>query len=118
MTAPISSRLVTMNGPMVQAPEGRIAGKGRVSAPHTSCATPRSRMSSATLAMNTVNGDWPIKGRKIDRSRKKARPTQQASAIGTPRVHGNCKPSVKVQMSSAPMRTISPCARLTMRDER
>ena len=40
MIAPISSRLVTMNGPMVHAPDGRIAGKGRVSAPHTSCASP------------------------------------------------------------------------------
>ena len=48
---------------MLHVPDGKICGNGRVSAPHTSCATPRRRISSAMLAMKTVNGDSPISGR-------------------------------------------------------
>ena len=103
---------------MLHAPDGKIGGNGRVSAPHTSCATPRRRISSAMLAMKTVNGDSPISGRNSARSRMSAIPTQQMSAIGTPMPHGSFTPSVKVQMNSAPSSKISPCARLTMRDER
>jgi hypothetical protein len=117
-TAPISNRLVTRNGPMLHAPDGKIGGNGRVSAPHASCATPRRRISSAMLAMKTVNGDSPISGRNSARSRVSAIPTQQMSAIGTPMPHGSFTPSVKVHMNRAPSSKISPCARLTMREER
>ena len=74
---------------MLHAPDGKIGGNGRVSAPHTSCATPRRRISSAMLAMKTVNGDSPISGRNSARSRMSAIPTQQMSAIGTPMPHGS-----------------------------